>query len=405
MDQERVNRTVILLMTLGITALFLSMIQQFLMAIFLAGLFSALARPLYLRLERAFNGHRHIASSLTLLIMVVMFLVPLATLIALVVAQAIDVSQTVTPFVREYLSQPATLSEYLKHLPFYEQILPHREQIIMKAGEVVSTLSALLVHGLSSVTLGTANLIFLAFVLLYTMYFFQMDGDRLIRRMLYYLPLKSSDEHLMLEKFTSVTRATLKGTLLIGLLQGGLAGTAFYIAGIDNALFWGTVMAVLSIIPSVGSALVWVPAVIILIANGHTGAGVGLGLFCALVVGSLDNLLRPILVGKDTKMHELLIFFGTLGGIFMFGVSGIFIGPLIASLFQTIWEMYGVAYAAVLPDVDDVLTSHYAEPLDAGNSDGTPPAADPSTGDDADVIRVDVETPVEQVWPRGEPTP
>ncbi|MCO4812589.1 MAG: AI-2E family transporter, partial [Gammaproteobacteria bacterium] len=138
---------------------------------------------------------------------------------------------------------------------------------------------------------------------------------------------------------------------LIGILQGGLAGIAFAVAGIDNAVFWGTVMAVLSVIPSIGSALVWGPACIILMMQGNVASGVSLLAFCAIVVGSLDNLLRPILVGKDTRMHELMIFFGTLGGIMMFGISGIFIGPLIASLFVTIWELYGVAFADFLPEV------------------------------------------------------
>jgi predicted PurR-regulated permease PerM len=155
----------------------------------------------------------------------------------------------------------------------------------------------------------------------------------------------------MLDKFTSVTRATLKGSLFIGILQGGLAGAAFAVAGIDNAVFWATIMAVLSIIPSIGSALVWGPACAILIMQGSVGTGIGLMIFCAIVVGSLDNLLRPILVGKDTRMHELMIFFGTLGGIMMFGIAGIFIGPLIASLFVTIWELYGVAFADMLPEV------------------------------------------------------
>jgi predicted PurR-regulated permease PerM len=163
--------------------------------------------------------------------------------------------------------------------------------------------------------------------------------------------LNDEDETLMLNKFTSVTRAMLKGTLMIGILQGGLAGTAFAIAGIDNVVFWGTVMAVLSVIPSVGSALVWIPASIILIMQGNVAAGVGLLAFCGLIVGSLDNVLRPILVGKDTKMHELMIFFGTLGGILMFGIAGIFIGPVIASLFVTIWELYGIAFSEYLPEV------------------------------------------------------
>lgn len=155
----------------------------------------------------------------------------------------------------------------------------------------------------------------------------------------------------MLEKFTSVTRAMVKGTLLIGLLQGTLAGLAFVLAGVNNAVFWGTVMAVLSIVPGIGSAAVWVPASLILMFQGSVGAGIGLFVFCALVVGSIDNLLRPILVGKDTNMHELMIFFGTLGGLFMFGMSGLLIGPLIASLFLTVWDIYGVAFKDFLPAV------------------------------------------------------
>ena len=120
-------------------------------------------------------------------------------------------------------------------------------------------------------------------------------------------------------------------------------------------------MAVLSIIPGIGTALVWGPAVIILAAGGDFLKAGGLGLFCALFIGSIDNLLRPILVGKDTQMHELMIFFGTLGGIFMFGIMGMFIGPIVAALFVTIWEIYGVAFKDILPQVGSVLSTHRAE--------------------------------------------
>lgn len=351
MNQESVNKTVLLLMLIGISALFLSMIQPFLMAIFLAGIFSALARPVYRRLVLKFRGHKHLASVTTLLLMIFIVLIPMMVLVGIVVGQAIDVGQSVTPWIKQAMDQPGEIESYLQHLPFYEQLLPYRETILQKAGQLVGTISKFLVGGLSQATLGTVNFLFMAFVFLYTMYFFQMDGDKLVRKILYYLPLNSRDENLMLDKFTSVTRATLKGTLLIGLLQGGLAGIAFAVVGIDNAVFWGTVMAVLSIIPSVGSALVWGPAAIILIVQGSVAGGIGLLIFCGVVVGSLDNVLRPVLVGKDTKMHELMIFFGTLGGIIMFGITGIFIGPLIASLFVTIWEIYAVAFKDILPEV------------------------------------------------------
>jgi predicted PurR-regulated permease PerM len=161
----------------------------------------------------------------------------------------------------------------------------------------------------------------------------------------------------MLEKFVSVTRATLKGTVLIGLVQGVLGGLAFWVVGIDGAIFWGTVMTVLSIIPGVGGALVWVPAAIILAATGAFWKALGLALFCSLVVGSVDNVLRPILVGRDTRMHELLIFFSTLGGLLAFGVMGFILGPILTALFLTAWEMFGVAFRAELQQAPPVVVT------------------------------------------------
>ena len=152
----------------------------------------------------------------------------------------------------------------------------------------------------------------------------------------------------MLEKFVSVSRATLKGTILIGAAQGVLGGVAFWAVGLDGAIFWGTVMTVLSIIPGVGSALIWVPAAIILITTGEVWRGIALAAFCALVVGSVDNMLRPRLVGQDTKMHELLIFFSTLGGLLLFGAMGFILGPILAALFVTAWEMFGTAFRSAL---------------------------------------------------------
>ncbi len=366
MDQDRVNKIVLVIIVAAISALFLTMIHQFLMAIFLAGLFSALARPVYRRLRILFRGHRHLASATTLVMMITIVLIPLLFLIGIVVGQAVDVGQTAAPWIKRNLEQPDEITAWLQGLPVYEYVEPYRGVILQKAGQVVNSISNWVAGGLSQVTLGTANFLFMTFVFLYTMYFLQMDGHKLVRKILYYLPLNGDDESLMLDKFTSVTRAMIKGTFLIGILQGSLAGIAFYVAGFGNAVFWGTVMAVLSIIPSVGSALVWIPAGIILIMQGSVGPGIGLLAFCGLIVGSLDNVLRPILVGKDTKMHELMIFFGTLGGILMFGIPGVLIGPVVASLFITVWELYGIAFSDYLPEV------HYArQPPDKVASDGS----------------------------------
>ena len=353
MNKEAINKWVLLLLVFFISALFLSMISQFLMAIFLAGIFSALFYPLYRRFEKWFNGRRSLASIATLLLIVFVVVLPLGGLLGIVTAQAIKVGEAVKPWVEQQLTEPDAISNALKSLPFYDRVEPYRNLILQKAGEMVGGLSGFLIDRLSSVTLGTVNFLFMMFIMLYTMFFFLMDGNKLIDKILYYLPLEDHDERRMLNKFTSVTRATLKGTAVIGLLQGVLAGAAFAVVGIQSAVFWGAIMAVLSFIPGIGSALVWGPAVIILAATGHAAKAVGLGVFCAAVVGSIDNFLRPILVGRDTEMHELMILFGTLGGIIMFGVVGVIIGPIIAALFVTVWEIYGVAFKDVLPAVAD----------------------------------------------------
>jgi len=351
MQKEAINQWVLLLLVLFISALFLSMIRQFFMAIFLAGIISALCFPLYNRLKNRLRGKAAVASVITVIIIVCVIFIPLAGLLGVVTAQAIKVGEAVTPWVERQLSQPDAISSALDSIPFFEKVEPYRNEILIKAGDLVSGMSGFIMKQLSGFARGTVSLIITFFITLYCLFFFLIDGPKLLEKILYYLPLEDHDERRMLDRFTSVTRATLKGTLVIGILQGGLAGLAFAVVGIPSAVFWGTIMAVLSIIPSVGSALVWGPAAIILIATGSMAKGIGLALFCAIVVGSLDNLLRPVLVGKDTQMHELMIFFGTLGGILMFGVSGMVIGPIVAALFVTVWEIYGVAFKDVLPAV------------------------------------------------------
>jgi predicted PurR-regulated permease PerM len=365
MNRETINKSVLLALVAGITLLFLAMIQQFLIAIFMAALFAAMTHPLYLRLTDRFGGNRYLASFVNLLLLLIMVLLPLLLLAGIFIAQAVDVGQSITPVVVKYLREPGQFTAWVRNLPFYEELMPYESLLRAKAAESIEAVGALLVGGLSTFALGTAQFLFMVLVFCYTLFFFQIDGKRVVHTILYYLPLQDRDERLMLDKFTSVTRAMVKGTLLIGLLQGTLAGIAFAVAGVDNAVFWGTVMAVLSIVPGIGSAVVWVPASAILMFQGNVFAGVGLAVFCALVVGSVDNLLRPVLVGKDTNMHELMIFFGTLGGLFMFGVSGLLIGPLIASLFLTLWEIYGVAFKDILPEVGP----HAADAQQSGDSD------------------------------------
>lgn len=346
MNQDTTHRLTLLLLVLFISVVFLSMIKSFLMAILLAGIFSALIHPFYRRLSIWMGGRKTLASISTILIVFLIFLLPLSGLFAVITSQAIKVGQSATPWVQEQLTSP---TDWVHRLPFYEAIDPYRGIIFEKAGKLVESASGFFINGLKEAAKGTVNFIFMLFIMLYTMFFFLLDGPLLLEKMLFYLPLKDEDERRLLERFTSVTRATIKGTAVIGVVQGTAAGIAFAVVGIPSAVFWGTVMTVLSIIPGIGTALIWLPAAILLAAQGLWGKAVGLTLFCGLVVGSVDNLLRPRLVGKDTEMHDLMILLSTLGGISLFGLTGFIIGPIVAALFVTVWDMYGMVFQEVLP--------------------------------------------------------
>ncbi|MBD3161273.1 MAG: AI-2E family transporter [Candidatus Eisenbacteria bacterium] len=349
MDRERFRRIFLILLVIVISLLFVAMIRPFLLALLLAAVFSGLAHPLYRRILRRLGGRRSLASATTLLFLLVVVLVPLLALLGLVAGEALRISESVTPWIREQLRTPDLLIEKLEQLPGVENLEPYRNQILTKAGEIVGSIGTFLFTSLSATTRGTVAFLFQLFLMLYAMYFFLMDGQSILRRILDHIPLDETDERRMVGRFTSVTRATLKGTLLIGLLQGGLAGIAFWAVGIDGAIFWGALMVVLSIIPGIGTGLVWVPAAILLIARGDLARGILLAAFCGFVVGSVDNFLRPRIVGRDTRMHELLVLLSTLGGLVLFGVVGFIVGPILAALFTTIWEIFGAAFREYQP--------------------------------------------------------
>jgi predicted PurR-regulated permease PerM len=340
MDRSSINKVIILIIVLFVSVIFFTMIRRFLMVIVMAGIFSAMAQPLFRALARLYGGRRSLASFTTLIVVLLIFLLPLAALLGIVAGQAIKVSQSVTPWINEWIQRPSGLKELVGTLPFGDYLFQYQNVIVQRAGEMVGSLGTILFNSISSITVTTIYSIFLFFVLLYTMYFFLKDGKTILDSVLYYLPLPEDAESRLLDRFTSVTRATIKGTLLIGAIQGSLAGFAFWVVGIDSAVFWGTIMTLLSAIPTAGSAVVWLPAVIILAVSGEYLRAAGLAAFCALLVGSVDNVLRPRIVGRDVQMHDLLIFFGTLGGISMFGLVGFIIGPIVAGLFVTIWQIY-----------------------------------------------------------------
>ena len=348
-DSQRLRKSVLVIIALAITVLFLWMIRQFLMTLLLAAIISGIFHPLFSGLERRFGGRPRLAAAATVGIVLLLFIGPVSGFLGIVAAQAFEVSQMARPWVQNQLARMSELDRIFGQIPALEPLIPYRDQILAKLGELGGHLGSFIVAALTAVARETATFLLLLFVMLYAMFFFLIDGRAVLSKILYYLPLTPSDEELMLDRFLSVSRATIKGTLMIGALQGALGGLGFFFAGIGGAALWGTVMAVLSTLPGIGGALVWIPAVAYLGITGHWTAATLLFAWCAGVVGSVDNFLRPWLVGRDTKMPDLLILLATLGGIVLFGAIGFIVGPIVAALFVTVWDLYGEAFKDVLP--------------------------------------------------------
>jgi predicted PurR-regulated permease PerM len=180
--------------------------------------------------------------------------------------------------------------------------------------------------------------------MLYTLFFFVRDGDQFFRMAMKVIPLGMGREKFLYERFIVTARSTLKVTLIIGGIQGALGAIVFFATDVEGALIWGLLMILMAIVPVVGCSIIWAPAGIVMILMGHIWQGILILAVGIFVISTVDNLLRPILLGKDVEMHPLLIFLSTLGGIIIFGFSGFVIGPVVTSLLIALWEMYEEFY-------------------------------------------------------------
>ena len=333
----------LLLLSLAITVLFYWLIGDFVVALLVAAVLATLLHPLYSRILQAIGDRKAVASGLTVLLSLLLVVVPLALFFAVLAGEAIAISEGATEWIAQQTGESGTLQAQLEQDPHLQELLPYQDQIMEKASELTSDVGSFVASELADSAKGTAEFFLMLFVMLYAMFFFLIDGRAILDEVLRFTPLSTDDKGRLLGTFASVGRATIKGTLVIGIVQGGLAGLAFWVAGIGGALFWGVVMGLLSVLPGIGAALVWVPAVVFLALDGRIGAAVGLGLWCAIVVGTADNFLRPVLIGRDTEMPDLLVLLTTLGGLALFGVSGLVIGPLIGALYVAVWKLWGSA--------------------------------------------------------------
>jgi len=353
------QRAFIAALALIISGIFLWMIRDYLAALFLAGVITLfLAKP-HDWLSGKLGKRRGLAAGLLVTGAVLAFVIPAAILLGLVAEQAIDVTGMVTPWVQSQVTEIRTngLDGLPDWLPFRDEMIEYQATLTAQIGNLAGSVGRMLVNSLRAGTGGFLVATLNFFILVYALFFFLMTGRNAARSAVTLLPMTVEARELLAERALSTIRATVKGSFLIALVQGGLTGVGLFVAGVPGAIFWAAIAALLSIIPMIGPPLIWVPAAIWLAATGHPIAAGGLAAWGAIVVSTSDNILRPVLVGKDAKMSDLMVLISTLGGLTLFGAVGIIIGPVIAALFTSVWFIFRESYAGLLDEHEDEVDS------------------------------------------------
>jgi predicted PurR-regulated permease PerM len=301
-------------------------------------------------------------------------------LAALVTNEAVKVGTTIAPWIAQQIGRTSSLEDLLSWIPFSEQLEPYWENILQQIGRIGSSMGSFIVSSIPNLTKGTISLTLNGFIYLYALYFFLVHGTNTVQKLEKYIPLDKEDSELILERGITVIRASLKGILIIGFIQGLLMSIAFWVIGIQGAAFWGAIVVVLSAIPGVGAPLVWVPAAVYLVSAGEIGWAIGLSVWGALVVGLVDNILRPAVVGRDAKLPDLLILVSILGGLSLFGASGILIGPVLAALVVTAMDIYKTLFSSELESSGEAVSPEKSESSeDSGGVEKTASPEDPGS--------------------------
>jgi predicted PurR-regulated permease PerM len=343
---DKFARYSLLLIVLATSVVFLNMIKAFLVPVILASVNAGLFFSFYSWLLKRTRGRKALSAFVCCATLSLGLLLPAYAAANLVSREALRLYQSAGPRAREFFERdvgetmqahPLIRKLHLENVP----LRPTFEHLAQKGSE-------LLANAINVASRETFDLISTLFITFFTMFYFFRDGPQLLAKLKYLSPLAEVYEEELIRRFLSVSRATLKGTLLVALIKGILGGLTFWAFGIEAPVLWGVVMVFLSVLPIVGPWLVMYPAALVLLLGGQVWQGITLFLIATFVVGLVDNVLEPIVIGRDSGMHDLMVFFSMLGGIGMFGVMGFLVGPVIAALFLTLLEIYGKEFSKQL---------------------------------------------------------
>ena len=314
--------------------------QPFLTSILVAAVLATLFYEKYQFLLRLFGGRKGLSAAGILLLVAFLIIIPIFFLATMVVGEATRALSAFSSGSHSIAEVAQTMQERLSTFPYIGDILSSPDIRLVDMLGSISSGSGALITFLQALYGSVAALALWVFTLFFSLFYFLIDGARVVNFLKRMSPLSDSDDEELMRDFASMSRAVIKGSIMVALLQGVVGGIGVAVAGASSPAIWGTAMGFFSLIPAVGSGIVWLPMGLWFLFSGDVWQGVFLLAFGVGIISTIDNLLRPKLVGRDTQIHPLLVFFSTLGGIALFGVVGLLIGPIIVSFFLALVRIY-----------------------------------------------------------------
>ncbi|MCE7795732.1 AI-2E family transporter [Sphingobium sufflavum] len=333
-------------LVVGVTLALALIIRPFFGAILWALVAALMFEPLMNRLVHKLGGRRSLAASLTLLAIIVMVVVP-ALILGMFIAR--EVVALYGQISTGNLDINSIFGKFQALLPNWATQMLERyglsdlDALRQRATTAIAGSFQTLAGQAFNISQSAFGFILTLGVMLYLAYFLLRDGQKLAQRIEQSIPLQPTLRRQLLDKVATVIRATIKGSLVVAILQGLIGGVIFWMLGVGGALLWGIAMGFLSLVPAIGTGLIWVPVAIYLLISGAIWQGIVLIACGILVIGMVDNVVRPVLVGRDTQMPDYVVLISTLGGLELFGFNGFVIGPVIAALFMAVWEIFAKA--------------------------------------------------------------
>jgi len=341
--QPSFEKIVFFILLAFITIFLTYILMPFFFAIFWAVLIASIFAPLYKYFNKKIKNP-NLCASMALAVVLLCLILPVGLIIDLLIVESIDIYQSLNSSSSNWQKILSDMLQSLGKNPIFATLNLDQAFLINKSQEALKAFTGYVFNHISEFTQNTILILINFAVMIYSLFYFLRDGERLINTLTKNIPVDKKHIDHFINQFLTTAKSSLKFTFVIGGIQGLLGGLVFYFTGIERALVWGVLMFGLSVVPAVGSAIIWLPAGIIMLFLGHIWQGITILVFCSVVISSVDNLLRPVLMGRDTQMHSLLIFLSTLGGLAAFGFSGFVLGPVIAALFVAIWKLFPEIY-------------------------------------------------------------